>query len=147
MKKIVSFMLMIGLALTLAAPAFAIESAEVTMERIDLGNGDFITVTTSVSPQNARNNYRTAVQTYEYTFGGKVVWAYTLEAQFTYDFLTAKAVNAWDSYRIYDSNWSCVSRNPHYSGATAYGYGYFKTSTSGYVATPTLTCSPDGIIS
>lgn len=146
MRKFLSFILMMALVVSLETAVLA-DSNEIKVERIDLENGDYITVVTSVEPLKERANQRSGLKRYRYYSGDELAWVYQLDAQFVYDDSTAKAISANDSYTIYDSNWSCASRNTRCSGATAYGYGYFKTSTGGHAATPTLTCSPSGTIS
>ena len=79
---------------------------------------------------------------------GETLWTITVNGKFTYNGLSATAIDASYSYQIYDSAWSLKSANAYCSGNRAIAEGTFH---GGFLlnrdVTVTLTCSPDGKLS
>lgn len=146
MKKILSVGLMVLLVFSLAVPAFAADSTEITVERIDLENGDHIIVTTYVENSMMRANQKSATRVYDYYKDHSVAWAYTLRGTFVYDGSKARAIASSGSYVINDSRWTCTDSD-YYSGDTVYGTVTGKGPLVNQTAHLTITCSPNGTIS
>lgn len=146
MKKILRFFLLMVLAFVLATSAFAANSTEMTVERIDLENGDYAIVTTYVEAPALRINQKIATRIFEYyTNDNRLAWIYTLRGTFAYDGSKAIAVSSDGSCVINDSRWTCTESD-YYSGATVYGTVTGRTSSLTRTGHLTITCSPNGTI-
>lgn len=118
-----------------------------TVERIDCGDGAYLTITTTVYITNARASSRYAEKKYDYTdAAGDTAFIYTLRGWFTYDTKSSTATDADAVIDVYKSGWSLSSHREYCSGSTAYGSATFKGPAGPQSVSGSITCDKNGSI-
>lgn len=129
---------------TLLSSSLAVEATQFT-ERVDYGDGSFLTIITTVSPALTRTSTRYATKEIVYTDAvGDKAFSYTLQGWFTYDNQTSRATDASAEMDIFKPGWSLTTHREYCSGSTAYGSATFKGPTGSRTVSATLTCDRYG---
>lgn len=134
----------------LPATSFAKDNDETIVYYSD-GSYSIISITyedaqPGISPTAARSSCSGKKDIDHYSSSNNLAWTLTVYGDFTYDGRSATATGSDYSYRIYDSEWSFVSGNASYSGATARATGKFSRSATTSTSV-SLTCSANGTLS
>lgn len=149
MKRALSFVLVL-LALISLLPATAY--ADGPKEIILLDNGDYIVVTTEISPTRASGT-RSGSTVYTYIDrNGAAQWKATLTATFTYNGTTSSCTGASCSVTVYESSWYEITNSASKSGSTAtanitMGCKVLGITVSKTSCTITLSCDENGNLS
>lgn len=146
MKKVFSLLAAITVAVclnvsVLAAEPKGVQTRTVSVETLENGITIVDTVTVNSVVQRSGIGAQRTVDCYN---GNVRVGSVTLNANFTYDGITAHATNASSSHWV-ASGWSYSGESVYTSGATA----YLSATISGSTTIPvdiTLTCDPYGNI-
>lgn len=145
MKRGISFFLGLALAIGCAFSVFA-APAEKGPERIDLGNGYSVVITTGTTAGSARaqtSNYCQGT----YYCGSTKIGTVTLHATFNYDGSTVSVQSAYATY-VLATGWAYKNQTITKSGGTA--HLTVNLVKSGYATVPvslSLTCDKDGNVS
>lgn len=149
MKKLVSAVLLVALALSVSClPALAYDGQE-RDEVIYLDDGYYMIVSVNEEQPLTRASVKSGSKVGNlYNGRDELVAVFTLRGTFTYNGRIAEATSASCSYSIKVSGWKCTASDAYYKGDTAYGEATFeKFLLPDAIAYLTLTCSPSGVLS
>ena len=144
LKKALSFMLCLTLAVALAAPCFAQGNERVIASYSeDLGNG--ITAVTTITQTVTRSTTSTTKATNYYS-GGQYIGQAALYGSFYYDGSIARATGA-SGAGSGANGWSYGGQSTGTSGNRAYLNATISSGSHSVPVSLSLTCSPSGNIS
>lgn len=152
MRKYFRFLFALFLCISLITPStFAATSQEdPSVSIIELENGDYIEVVTTItrSSNRASMSETAATRTFTYTsLGGDKMFAYILYGEFEYNGVTSSATYVDYGIEIYRSGWDVDSHSEYISGNSVRGSATFNGP---FAVTRTLsggiTCDKNGKI-
>lgn len=154
-KKLIGLIVSCSIAVLMPLSVLAVQPNETqsvvssTIEQFDDGS----VLITTVYQDSASIQSRSGVKEQKghksvtYKVSGGTAFEYTVYGTFHYDGRSAEAVDAWDSYDIYESGWKCSRHSATTSRASAKGSAVFRQN-DGTTKTlsATLTCSATGTL-
>lgn len=121
MKRFISLMLCLA-CFVLLFPIQNTSAAEYSVERIELEDGAYIEITTTVADMGTRavlTRAGTKNITY-YSSNDVALWKAVLQGVFQYTGSSSECVDAVCTVTIYDNSWHLASKTATHSGETAY---------------------------
>lgn len=150
MKKYIRFFitLLLIFSLSICSVSAAGSSETSTTEIIELENGTYIEIVTTISSLSRSNQkYATKEFTCKTWSGSKIV-GYLLKGWFEYDGNSSKATAVEAVYYIYHEGWDLDNHLEYCSGSSVYGAAKFDGPDGDTVTlTGSITCDKDGNIS
>lgn len=154
MKKIVSLAMCIVALFSTSLSTYATATNQIiptqNEEIVENSDGTYVVITTKIGNEiNLRDgrSTRSASRTYNYNSrSGSTLWTFTLKASFSYNGSSCSAQGASTTYSIKNSSWSCDDRSSRCSGNTAYGTGWFSSSSESKTANLSISCDKNGNI-
>ncbi len=158
MKKLLSFLIIAALILTLSISVYAedgsnTESGGTVVEIEYLENGDYIETVleneTIIIPSDATATTvtKTKVKNYKNS-AGTILWSIKVQGTFTYNGTTCSCTNAEHQATSYASTWTIISashsRRGNAATATATARHTSGVGYDDYTRSVTLRCSPTG---
>lgn len=151
MKQIKSTVaVLVLLTLLIFSFCFPVCAAE-QKSMIYLDDGSYIVTTIAVLPDDSSARATSSIsgqKTSEYyNSSNEKVYSLTVIGSFSYNGISATAVDASYDYSIYQSGYSFVSGSARCTGASATASATFKQISASYSASVTLSCSANGTLS
>ena len=150
MKRLLTLLIVICLALTIPQAAFA--SPTVDEEVIYLDDGRYIVITIETAATRASNT-RTGSKSYDcYNSNNELEWKVVLSGTFTYNGTSATCTASSCNVIIYDSDWYEISKSATKSGSTAsatftVGRKFLGITIEKETHTISLSCNKNGVLS
>lgn len=154
MKKFLSLAMCIIALFSTSLSTYASTPNQVVLpqkeEIVENSDGTYVIITTEVGNEvNLRDGRSSRIATRTFTYknrSGSTLWTFTLNASFSYNGSSCSAQGASTTYSIKNNSWSCDDRSSRCSGNTAYGTGWFSSSSESKTANLSLSCDKNGNI-